>query len=180
MNTEINFLEKQPNKFTAVLVIGIVFCLLFACVVAILLFQKNYYENQIETQKNTLSQMETLLIEHRNEYSDERELHQLRQDIVNLKAELKPNVALYNEVIAFLPTPDQLISYDSTNENQLIIAAEFGTLRDVASYVAELLKQNYVIGTELTSVSKVETTYQATLTMSIDSEVLVKELDEND
>ncbi|SEQ11164.1 hypothetical protein SAMN05216232_1583 [Virgibacillus subterraneus] len=180
MNTEINFLEKQPKKYIAPLVLGIVCILLLACAIAVFLVQKNTYENQIEVKKNKASQLETQLLEQQDEFAEEQKLQELQQEVVALKAEKIPNVILYKEMLAFLSSSEQLLSYDYTSVNQLIIDAEFVTLKDVSIYVNKLLKQDYVKDTELTSVSKMKTSYQATLTISLDSEILVKELGEND
>ncbi|MBP1947782.1 hypothetical protein [Virgibacillus litoralis] len=180
MNTEINFLEKQPKKHIAPLVLGIVCILLIACAITVLLVQKNTYENQIDIKKNKASQLETRLLEQQGEFAEEQNIQELQQEIVALKAEKIPNITLYKEMLNFLSSSEQLLSYDFTNENQLIIDAEFVTLKDVSNYVNKLLKQDYVTDTKLTSVSKMETSYQATLTISLDSEILVKELGEND
>lgn len=180
MNTEINLLEKQPKKHIAPLVLGIAGILLLASVITVLLYQKNNYEIQIETQTNKVSQLETQLLEKQDEYAGEKQLQQLQQDISTLEDGLVPNVALYNQMLNFLSSPEQLLSYNFTSENQLIIDAKFSTLKNVSNYVKVLLSEAYVLDTELTSVSKMNTSYQATLTINLDSEILVKELGKND
>ncbi|MFB4166716.1 hypothetical protein ACE1TG_01965 [Virgibacillus sp. JSM 102003] len=180
MNTEINLLENQSKKHIAPLVLGVVGIILLASVITVLLYQKYYYESQIEDQTNKVSQLETRLLEKRDEFAGEKQLQQLQQDISTLKGEMVPNVALYNQMLNFLSSSEQLLSYNFTSENQLIIDTKFSTLKNVSNFVKVILGQDYVSDTELTSVSKMDTSYQATLTISLDSETLVKELGEND
>ncbi len=180
MNTEINLLENQPKKHIAPLVLGVVGILLLASVITVLLYQKTNYENQIENQTNKVSQLEAQLLEKQGEFAREKQLEQLQQDISTLRDGMIPNVALYKQMLNFLSSPEQLLSYNFTNENQLIIDARFTTLKNVSNYVKVILAQDYFLDIELTSVSKMDTSYQATLTISLDSETLVKELGEND
>ncbi|MGP4108313.1 hypothetical protein [Virgibacillus sp. L01] len=180
MNTEINLLENQSKKHIAPLLLGVVSILLLASVITVLLYQKYNYENRIENQTNKVSQLETQLLEKQGELAGEKQHEQLQQNVSTLKDGMIPNVALYKQMLNFLSSSEQLLSYNFTSENQLIIDARFTSLKNVSNYVKVILGQDYVLDTELTSVSKMETSYQTTLTISLDSEALVKELGEND
>ncbi|WP_164668378.1 hypothetical protein [Virgibacillus doumboii] len=180
MNTEINLLEKEQKKYSASLICGIVFLLLLALAIGLLLFQKNIYENRIEAEENQLSQVKILLSDHQNEFTNRQQFQQLQQDIGTIQAGSVPHVKLYNRLLGYLSSPDKLISYEFTNENQLIFNAEFASLKDVANYVTELLELNYIQGTQLTSVNNNGTSFQATLTVRFDSGMLKKELGNND
>ncbi|MFD1038119.1 PilN domain-containing protein [Virgibacillus byunsanensis] len=180
MNTEINLLEKQPNKYIAPVVFGILFILLMVGIFAFLLIQKNNYESQIENQESKIAQINTLLMEHQEDTSSERNLKQLEQAITSLQAEKLPIVELYKRVIGLLTSPQQLIDYDFTEENELIMNASFDNLNDVADFVTRLLEQPFIDDTELTSIRNVESAYQATLTISLNNKILVEELGENE
>ncbi|WP_337020533.1 hypothetical protein, partial [Oceanobacillus massiliensis] len=58
--------------------------------------------------------------------------------------------------------------------------ASFDTLDDVAEYIASLTEQNYIQAAQLTAAVKVEDSYEATLTVTTDSDNLVEELAANE
>lgn len=174
MNTEINFLEKQPNKFAPFVKFGIVFIILILCVLALILVQKNNYQGQIEAQTEKLAQLENTLKKNHSTMVGEQQLQQLSTDLQTIKSTRIPKVHIYQNILGLLPNPKQLFMYENAEAKQIIVGANFKTLPDVAAYVSALLKQNYIKETELTSINFVKSVYQATLTISIDSKTLVK------
>lgn len=176
MNSEINFIERRPNKFTPFIKLGIIFVLLIVCVFTLILMQKNNLENQMETQSDKLDQLESVLKENQATMADKQQLEQLDTVIKSMKSSRIPTVDLYQNVLALLPNAEQLMMYDNGEANQIIVGAKFKALSEVAAYVSALLRQNYITGTELTSVSFTQSVYQATLTVSIDPDISVKEL----
>lgn len=78
MNTEINFLEKKPNRYATFLKLGIVFVFLLLCVLAIILFQKHNYQSQFETQSKLLYQLESTLSTHNETFLGEQKKENLK------------------------------------------------------------------------------------------------------
>lgn len=180
MNTEINLLEKTPNKFAPYLKLGIVFVMLVLCVLAFILFQKSTYQSQIETQSNKLAQLENTLKKHQETVVNKQEQERLITDIHSIKSTHIPSVDVYKSIIGLLPDAKKLVMYEALSSNQIIVGVQFETLLDVAAYVSLLVEQNYITGTELSAVNFTRPTYQATLTVTVDPDTLVKEFGEND
>ncbi|MEC5421940.1 hypothetical protein QGM71_00340 [Virgibacillus sp. C22-A2] len=180
MNTEINFLEKQPNKYIAPLLFGIVFALLLASAVGVLMVQKNNAIKSIAMEQETIAEMESLLLDYQSKNAEEQHLKEVQAAMTIIEESSFPTVALYSEVIGLLPTPGQMIDYDLTTTDQFVIEAEFEAIEKVAEYVAALLELGYVSDALLNSVVNMESAYQATLTIYIESEDVVEELGIND
>ncbi|OZU89728.1 hypothetical protein CIL03_00885 [Virgibacillus indicus] len=180
MNTEINFLEKKPKKYAAPIFLGIVFIILLGTVAGVLVAQKNSIQSSIESEKSKIEQIEKSLMEFQKENASVQQLQQLQKDITKIKAETTPAVALYEEILGLLSTPAQLTGFTFEGEDQFIVDAEFSIIEDVSNYVASLLEQNYITDAQLTSVSLVESSYQATLTIDLNVDALVEELGENE
>lgn len=180
MNTEINFLEKKPNRYATFLKLGIVFVFLLLCVLAIILFQKHNYQSQFETQSKLLYQLESTLSTHNETFLGEQKKENLMEDIQSIKSTNMPNGDIYNDIIGILPDSKQLIMYATPEANQVRLTAQFKTLTDTAGYISELLKQNYITGAELTTVSLTNSVYEATFTITVDPENVVKEFGENE
>ncbi|MGJ9457199.1 hypothetical protein [Oceanobacillus sp. CF4.6] len=180
MNIEINFLEKEPNKNIAYILLGIIFIVLLVLAVSVLLFQKNSYDNQLEALESEMIQIESVLLEQQKANGTQRQLEQLEQELIILESEMLPTVEVYHEIIGLLSEPEQLITFDYGTENQLTIDASFPTLHAVADYIAILTEQPYVQDTQLTSSIKMENSYEATLSVIINSEILVEEFVVND
>ncbi|WP_106496920.1 hypothetical protein [Lentibacillus sp. Marseille-P4043] len=179
MNTEINFLTKQPKKYVAPLVLVIVFVVLMVCIAAVLLFQKDQYAEKIDNQQTKRDQFATALKKHHEQVADEQQLQEMEQNSSTIQSESTPNVALYSHILGLLPSSNQFIHYEN-KANQLVIEAKFATLDDTAAYVSTLLKQTFIQDTQLTNVQKVESAYQATLTTTFDKELLIEELDSDE
>lgn len=180
MNTEIDFIEKQPDKFAPFIKLAIVFIIMLLFVVALLFFQKSNYQGQIETQSTKLDQLENALMKNQETVMDQQKQAKLTTDIQAITSTRIPSINAYENILGLLPSAKQLVAYENGAANQIIVGAQFKTLPEVATYVSSLLDQDYVTGTELTSVSFVESVYQATLTVSVDPNILVKEFGENE
>ncbi|WP_163971631.1 hypothetical protein [Oceanobacillus halotolerans] len=179
MNIEVNFLEKEPNKYVAPIIITAVFVLLLAGVVALLFFQQSNYQQQIDTQSNRLSQLEMLIREHQAEHANEQQLREIQQSLQSIEAEMIPNVELYEHVLGLLDSANQLTDFDYSDPSQLVVEAQFDEINDVANYVSSLLEDPFIIDTQVTSVQQSENHYQAVLTISIDNEILIEEFSDN-
>lgn len=180
MNTEINFLKKEQNKPVASIILGTVFILLLIFLVIALLFQKNTYDNQLKNLELERNQMEAAMLEIQHDVDADKQRGRTEQVTEAIEKEMKPTVALYHQIVELLPSEERLNGYDDAIENQIIIDASFDTLDDVAEYIASLTEQNYIQAAQLTAAVKVEDSYEATLTVTTDSDNLVEELAANE
>ncbi|RKQ29891.1 hypothetical protein [Oceanobacillus halophilus] len=179
MNTEINFLEKAPNKYNRYLWFGIIFFLLLFLAVGLLFYQKNLLTTDMETLEDRKTEIELELTEFQKEFSGKRELQELQQEVANLQDNSFPTVALYQEMLGLFEA-EQMTGYDFSGGTELIIDATFPSLDDVADYISSLLENTYVTNTELTSVNHLEDTYEATLTITVNQGRFVEELGTDD
>ncbi|WP_068674672.1 hypothetical protein [Oceanobacillus sp. Castelsardo] len=179
MNTEINFIEKKTNKYSAFLWWGIAFIILLLVVVGMLLYQKNQYTTEMASLNNQKEQIEASILEIQKEYTGKRELKQLQKDIQVLQSETIPTVPLYHDLLNIINS-DDLLNYDFSGEDTVVIRAEFTSLDDAAKNISSLSNLDYVRETELTNIGKQESTYEATLTLTIDQAALLKEFSTDD
>ncbi|MUK86858.1 hypothetical protein GMD78_00385 [Ornithinibacillus sp. L9] len=175
MNTEINFLEKQPKKYIVPLVFGIIFLFLLAVVLVVLVYQQNQYVKSIEVDQHRVSQMEQSLREKNQQNATVEHFKELQGLISEIEYNHVPNVALYNAVLELLTSPNQLTSFTYSEGNQFTVEASFNQLEDVANYVGMLLDEIYIIDAELSNVYQAEENYQATLTFEVDVDSMREE-----
>ncbi|ASK62969.1 hypothetical protein CFK37_12860 [Virgibacillus phasianinus] len=175
MNTEINLLEKQSNKYIPFLKMGLVLIILLVCVFALILVQKSNYESEIVEQKSNLAHVEKALKKQQGTINNQREQQRLSTDIQAIKSISMPTIEVYNRILELLPETEQLITYESLETNQVTLQADFKSLTAVSEYVSALLKQKDIMETELTMISHQDSIYKATLTISIDPGVLAEE-----
>ncbi|MFZ3578200.1 hypothetical protein [Virgibacillus sp. DJP39] len=180
MNTEINLIEQQPNKFAPFLKFGILFFVLALCVISFVLFQKNDYQSQIEIKSEKLAELESILLENRGAVKDYKKQERLISDVAGIRSASVPNLSVYKSILGLLSDSKQLIMYETLPSNQILVEAKFDTLPELAGYVSALLKLNYVKNTELTNVILVDSAYHATLTVATDLETLTKEFGMNE
>ncbi|WP_087971907.1 hypothetical protein [Oceanobacillus rekensis] len=180
MNTEINFLEKEPNKNSAFIALGTIFVLLLLLAVSALLFQKNNYDNQLSSLANERFQVESVLIEQQNTHGTERQLERLQEELLLLESEMLPAMELYHDIVGLLSRSEQLMTYDMGAENQIIMDAAFPSLNEVAVYMSLLTEQDYIQDIQLTSTVKMEDFYEATLTLTMAGGLVVEGFAAND
>ncbi|SHF78678.1 hypothetical protein [Ornithinibacillus halophilus] len=180
MNTEINFLERQPKKYVIPLVLGITFLLFLAVAIVTLYYQQLLYDRAIENEERRLGQIEELLVEHSQETATTQQLRDIQKSIISIQEDSIPNVALYRNVLGLLTSSDQLSNFTYSGANQFVLEASFADLESVAQYVGTLLEQAYVTDATLSSVTSATDAYQATLTFNIDVDLLREELGNND
>jgi cell division protein YceG involved in septum cleavage len=116
MNTEINFLEKVPNKNSASIVLGIIFLLLLLIVIIVLLFQKSNYDNQLVALEGERTQVEAVLIEQQNTHGTARQLERLQEELVILESEMLLAVELYHDIIGLLSGSEQLNTHMTSGQ----------------------------------------------------------------
>ncbi|WP_249870875.1 hypothetical protein [Oceanobacillus saliphilus] len=180
MNTEINFLEKEPNKNSAYIVIGIIFVVLLASVVTVLFLQKNNGDKQLTALENERIQLEVALMEQQAEQGTVRQLERVQEEMETLEAVMIPTTALYHDLVGLLATEEQLLSYEFGTNNEIAVEASFQSLYAMADYIALLTKETYVQDILLTSSVKLEDAYEATITITVDSEMVIEEFAAND
>ncbi|WP_067727545.1 hypothetical protein [Oceanobacillus damuensis] len=180
MNTEINFLEKEPNKNRAYIVLGIIFFILLTLTVTLLLLQQSSYDKQLITLENERVEVETVLMEQQAEHGTVRQLERVQEEMRKKEAEMIPNTALYREITGLLGTAEQLISYGYETDNGIVVDATFQSLNAIAEYIAALMKESYVEDVLLTSSVKMGQAYEATFELTIDSEMVMEEFAAND
>jgi pilus assembly protein HofN len=176
MNTEINFLEKQPNKYLIPLLLLLLFMILLAAVAILIYFQQSKYEQAIKIEEEKISQIETLLQKHNQESASVQQLAELKQEVDLIEDGITPNVALYRTVLGLLDSPDQFISFDYSDSNQFVLNASFENLDSVAQYLSTVLKWNYILDADLSSINRQEDVYLATLTFQIEPDTIREEL----
>ncbi|WP_156291457.1 hypothetical protein [Oceanobacillus salinisoli] len=176
MNSEINFMKKQPKKHTTFLWTGILSLILLIIVSGVIVLQKNNLQSEIESLESKRAQIESVLMENQDRIRSDRVLQQLRQEVMALEAEMFPAVALYKETLQLLQSPGNLIGYDFSTENQFTTEAEFTSLQEVANYLRSLEEKAYITDSQLNSAGLYESMYQATLTVTVDREILIEEL----
>ncbi|WP_096269678.1 hypothetical protein [Paucisalibacillus globulus] len=176
MNTEINFLEKQPNKYLIPLILALLFLILLAAVSLLIYFQQNKYEQAIKIEEEKISQIEILLQKHNQESGSERQLAELKQEVDSIENGIIPNVSLYRNVLGLLDSPGQFISFDYSDSNRFVLNANFENLDSVAQYLSTVLKWNYILDADLSSIYRQEDTYLATLTFYIEPDIMREEL----
>ncbi|SET44961.1 hypothetical protein SAMN05216389_111144 [Oceanobacillus limi] len=179
MNTEINLLEQQPKKNYAPFVMGVGFLLLLAAVSVILYIQKGELEKQIVAQENKLIQFENLLRDYNQETATEQELLELQDRVNAIQNKTIPNVALYKDTLNSLETTAQLSSFTFSDEGHFLLEANFGKVDAIAEYVSQLLNKPYVLDAQISNINNMGEQYQATLSVTINGDVLREELGDN-
>ncbi|MEN1968227.1 hypothetical protein WMZ97_09150 [Lentibacillus sp. N15] len=179
MITEINFIKRQPNNSFTPILLGIIVVLLLTVVVAVALFQKNHYTEMVNQQEETLAALEQTLAKQHEQVADEQQIQKMKETISLITSEATPNVALYQHVVSLLPNKGQLISYDTPEENELVVGASFKTLEDAANYVSALADEAYIQDVQLTTIDNDQSAYETTLTVKVDSDIMHKEFDNN-
>ncbi|AIF45374.1 hypothetical protein [Virgibacillus sp. SK37] len=176
MNTEINFLEKQPWKYQKPAFFVVLFLLLLTIAVSILYIQKNRLGAELTEEKNKIVQLEEELLEINKTTVNQQQLNNIKEEVESIRMEELPVVASYYKSLEGLKNPDQLVSFEYTEENQLVMDAVFSTVEEAANYVEEVQSRKYILRTELTTMTKLDKNYQATVTITMDEGILREEL----
>lgn len=149
MNTEINFLEKQPKK-TATNLIAVILIIVFMTLLnAIFFYQKVTYETDIENKEKALSEIEATLIKQQDSVGEIMGIQQLKKNIAEMESALPDNLALYKKVTGLLADPRQVINYDASAK-KLVVKAKFPELEQIANYIRSVGGQNYINDIQLT------------------------------
>lgn len=176
MNVEINFLEKQENKKIAPFLITIFAILLIVSAVTVILYQNYLLTSEIQGKRDYAEMLEIHVSEIQADYEEQKQLTQLKHNLENLKQEALPTVDMYRDIVGLLAQSNQLIYYENSQSNQFIVDTQFPNFNSLSSYVSNLLAISYIRDVQLTSVSRLENGYLATLTVQYDEETVKKEL----
>ena len=175
MNTEINFLKREPSKRPVYLLLSCIFVLLMAIVLVVLLNQKTAAEKHIAHLETEISRAEDKLIEMQEEQSSVKGLQELIKMLSAVEAEMTPTVQVYHDILQLLEDPENLLIYDMNMEKELTIELTYGSLQEVADIIKQLADKAYIADVILESSVKAEDIYSASLSIMLDDEKLKKE-----
>jgi pilus assembly protein HofN len=176
MNVEINFLEKQEKKKIAPFMFSLLAILLFGLAIGVTWYQTYLLTNELSDNNIYLEKLEAVISENQDNIADQQRINQLQQAINNLQQSNIPTVDLYREIIGLLNSSNQLQYYEHIDSSQLVVDVVFPNLTAATSYVSNLLDLKFVQDVQLNGVSKVDSGYQATLTVLFDEVELKQEL----
>ncbi|MFC4556679.1 hypothetical protein ACFO3D_00475 [Virgibacillus kekensis] len=179
MNTEINFLEKQPKKTATNLITVALLIIFLVLLTAIFFYQKVTYQTDTDNKQLALAEIESKLINQQDSDREAINIYQLKKNIADMESALPDNLTLYKKVTGLLENPGQLINYDSSKK-KLVVMAKFPELEQIAKYIGTMGDQVYINDIQLTSVVRTGEFYHATLTVTPDTQALGKELAERD
>lgn len=177
MNTEINLLDKKVNKYAAPLFFGGVFIVGFIIVFGLIFFQQKSLNTTISQGQQAITDMEIIIAEHNQKYATKSRLNQVKSEVDFLTDEMTPHVDLYKDIIHTLPSPRQLIRYTITDDTSLTLDGSFKTLKGLSNFITKLDKKTFITETEIVQVNLSGNRYEATLTVKLDSDALIKEFD---
>ncbi|WP_430784808.1 hypothetical protein VBD025_09445 [Virgibacillus flavescens] len=180
MNTEINFLEKKTNRSASFIKFSILFFFLLICASALVVFQHNNIQGEIENKAVKLSGLEKTLSEQQKENKDLRTIESVTSAIESIKSSSNPTVKTYNNILALLPEYANFNGYEVHDAEQILVNVQYKTLSEIASLVSKLQEQSYVREVEVTTISLNEDAYQTTLAVSTDPEALLKEFKQDE
>lgn len=175
MNTEINFLKREPSKRPVYLLLLCIFALSMAIVLVILLNQKTAAEKHISDLEREISNTENQLIEIQAEHSGVKELGELVEMVSAVEADMIPTVQVYHDILHLLKEPENLQIYEMNLEKELTVELTYGSLQEVADIIKQLDEKAYIEDITLDSSVRIEDFYSASLSIMIDDEKLKKE-----
>ncbi|WP_060679190.1 hypothetical protein [Virgibacillus halodenitrificans] len=176
MNTEINFLEKQPWKYRKTVFFVALFLLLLTIAVSMLYIQKSRLEAELTEEKIKIAKVEAQLLEINKATVNQQQLNNIKEEIEIIRTEEIPVVTSYYSSLEGLKNPNQLVSFEHTDENRLVMDAIFSTVEEAANYMEDVQEKKYILRTELTAMTKLDENYQATITIIVDEDALREEL----
>lgn len=180
MNTEINLLENERKKYTVPLIFGSIFLVLLIIAGSILLFQKNHYSSILEGEKDKLAQMEVELLNHQQVIVSENRRQQLLEAIQSIQNHKLPVVALHEDIISLLPPKSQMVAYQFSAENELEVEASFPTIHEASQFVTQVIEKPYSADVDMTYLNQIESSYQVSFIIKLNTENLIEELGKRD
>ncbi|WP_047981597.1 hypothetical protein [Ornithinibacillus contaminans] len=176
MNVEINFLQKKTKKNLAPYLVGILVLLCVLTILATVFVQRYTLEKSVTEKREVLTQLE-IVSSKQADIINENAIN-VQSILATLMQETQPTVRLYNDLLEPVQPDSSFISYQHTEENQLIIEAHFSSLAHVAQYISEVDSKSYVNDVQLTAVNLTDEGYDATLTVILNSNAAKEELRE--
>lgn len=179
MNTEINLLEKKHNQYIVPLLFSLFFLIGLIIVWGLLYFQYQSLSRDIEQGNNDITEMELSLAQQQSTFAPKEKRERIELEIERINNDKIPQVSLYKNVLRQLPTQESLIYYEFSGEDNFVISGEFKKVENIASYLAKLLDEEYIMDSDLTQITYNDPKYDALVTFTLDIEVLREEFGEN-